>query len=34
MRYDAVAEAIGRVACQVGAEVRSEVNGLDPDSKP
>ena len=32
-RHDAVADAIARVALQVGAQVRREVEGLDPRSK-
>jgi hypothetical protein len=32
-RHDAVADAIGRVAWQVGAQVRREVEGLDPYSR-
>ena len=32
-RHDAVADAVGRVAWQVGAQVRREVAGLDLGSK-
>lgn len=32
-RHDAVADAVSRVAWQVGAQVRREVGGLDPNSK-
>ena len=32
-RHDAVVDAIARVALLVGAQVRQEVNGLDPHSK-
>ena len=32
-RHDAVADAVGRVAWQVGAQVRKEVEGLDLGSK-
>ena len=32
-RHDAVVDAVERVAWQVGAQVRKEVEGLDPDSK-
>ena len=31
-RHDAVVDAIGRVACRVGAQVKKEVDGLDPHS--
>ena len=32
-RHDAVVDAIGRLAGQVGAQVRTEVGGLDPNSR-
>ena len=32
-RHDAVADAVSGVAWQVGAQVRREVDGLDPNSK-
>ena len=32
-RHDAVADAIGRLAWQVGAQVRREVEGLNPDNR-
>ena len=32
-RHDAVVDAVGRLAGQVGAQVRTEVGGLDPDSR-
>lgn len=32
-RHDAIADAIGRVAWQVGAQVKREVEGLEADSK-
>ena len=32
-RHDAVVDAIARMACMVGAQVRREVRGLNPDNK-
>ena len=32
-RHDAVVDAIGRLAGQIGAQVRTEVGGLDPNSR-
>ena len=32
-RHDTVADAIARVAWQVGAQVRREVEGLNPDNR-